>query len=269
MLKQFQLSTKEVLMNTPLPAERKILSGYNEVSRTFTYGIYATLPLFLVYQIVTYLIGVVAVKDGQEYLRMNGADQFLEKIIAFLGMPPATTAFLLVTSMMLLFASERKRLGFIHSQASFFLRTLGESAYFGLILGVTAGLLTASAIYFIFGTFPPIISPSVPEPLINILQKTGFGFYEELLYRVMLLGGLLAFFRVLRVPGRVARIIAVTVASMVFSFAHFIGPYGYPYDIGSFLYLSYLGVLLSAIYLWRGFATAAWSHTLFDIFISL
>jgi hypothetical protein len=255
-------------MNTPLYTEGKVLSSYKEVSRTFTYGIYATLPLFIIYQVVTYFIGVVLVKDGQKYRMVSDSDYFLKEIWTFLGIPQTATPLLLIISMMAMLYYERRKLGFIQPQISFFFRTLGESVYFGFILKYATALLAASAIFFLFGTFPPIISPSVPASLPEILQKTGFGFYEEILYRVILLSGLLAFFRVLHIPGMIARIVAVTAVSMIFSGVHFFGPFAYHYDLESFLYLGYLGMFFSAIYLWRGFATVAWSHALFDIFLS-
>jgi hypothetical protein len=255
-------------MNTPLPIEGKILSSYKEVSRTFTYGIYATLPLFITYQVVTYFVGVVMTKNGEKYRMVSDSDYFLKEISTFLGIPQSATPLLLIISVMAMLYYERRKFGLIQPQISFFFRTLGESAYFGFILKYAVALLAASAIFFLSGTFPPIISPSVPASLLEVLQKTGFGFYEEILYRVILLSGILAFFRVLHMPRMMARITAVTTVSIIFSSVHFFGPFAYPLDIESFLYLSYLSVLFSAIYLWRGFATAAWSHSLFDIFLS-
>jgi hypothetical protein len=255
-------------MNEILSDERKVLSSYRDVARTFTYGIYATLPLFIVYQVVTYFIGVTVTKDGQTHPIMNGADYFLGQISMWLGIPEKGMPLLLIAAMIAMFYHERKHFGFIQSRLSFFFRTLSESVYFGLILGYTAALLTATVIFFYSGTFPPIIPESTPVPFINALQKTGSGFYEEILYRVIFLGGLLAILKTLRVPGMPARIVAVTVTTTFFASRHFMGPFAYPYDMESFLYLSYLGVFFSAIYLWRGFATAAWSHALFDIFLS-
>ncbi len=256
-------------METTLPTEGKFLSSYKEVSRTFTYGIYATLPLFIIYQVVTYLIGIVSVTYGKKQQMVSAAEKLLEQIPTLFGrLPQETVPVLLVAGTVALLYYERKKLGFIHLRISFFLRTLAESAYFGLFIGYCAALLAASAIFFLSGTFPPIISPAVHGTLPSVLQRTGFGFYEEILYRVVLLGGLLAFCRVLRIPGMIARITAVTIVSIIFSGVHFMGPMAYPLTIESFLYLGYLGVLFSAIYLWRGFATVAWSHALFDIFLS-
>lgn len=256
-------------METPLSNEGKILSSYKDIARTFTYGIYATLPLFIVYQIVTYFVGVSVVKDGQKYQLMNDAEHFLGQISTWLGIPEEGMPLLLIASMIAMFYYERKNLGFIQPRMSFFFRTLSESVYFGLIVGYVSAILTALAIFFLSGTFHPIIPQSVPAPLVNILQKTGSGFYEEILYRVIFLGGLLAIFKTLRIPGGMSRIIAITITTIIFAGRHFMGPFAYPYTVESFLYLSYLGISFSAIYLWRGFATAAWSHALFDIFLSL
>jgi hypothetical protein len=256
-------------MNTVLSVERKVLSSYKEVSRTFTYGIYATLPLFIVYQIVTYGIGIPLMQGGKTYRSVSDAEQFLNEIIMFFGVSQNNAPLFLVLGIITMLFLERRKFGLIQPQISFFFRTFSESVYLGFILKYAVALLVAVAIFLLSGVFPPLIFPSIPASPIEILQKTGFGFYEELLYRVILLGGLLAFFRVLRIPGTIARIVTVTSVSIIFSGVHFFGPLAYPLDIGSFLYLGYLSVLFSYIYLWRGFATAAWSHTLFDIFPSL
>lgn len=257
-------------METPDLEGRKILSSYQDISRTFTYGAYATLPLFVIYQITTYIIGIPIIKNGVKYQMISDAEYFLRQALTLFGtLPEATAPFLFVASMMALLLCERKKLGFIQVRIPFFCRTLCESAYFGFIIGYVSLLLTGLMIFLLSGTFPPVILSSVSEPFLVILQKTGFGFYEEILFRVILLSGMLAFFQIVRIPKMLARIIGVTVSCIIFSAAHFFGPFGYHYDIESFLFLSYLGVSLSWIYLRRGFATAAWSHTLYDIFLAV
>jgi hypothetical protein len=211
----------------------------------------------------------MAEKDGQNYRMVSDAEKFLEQVFTLFGvLPKEVIPILAVLGTVVMLRYERKNLGLIGVRISFFLRTFCESVYFGLFIGHASALIAALVIFVFFGIFPPTISPSTPGNLVSVLQRTGFGFYEELLYRVILLGGLLSVFKMLRILGIVARVIAVTIISVIFASVHFIGPFAYPYDTGTFLYLSYLGVLFSAIYLWRGFATVAWSHALFDIFLS-
>lgn len=253
-------------MSTPLPVEGKVLSSYKEVSRTFTYGIYATLPLFIIYQ-----IGIPFINAGKKYQIVNGADNILEQISTLWGtLPSSTTGLLLVMGMIAMLYYERKHLGFIHSRISFFFLTLPESIFFALTIGFIASWLATLVLLILHPNLSPSAFGHLPEPImVTIVQGAGAGFYEELFFRVILLGGALALFRLMRIPGMIARIIAVTVVSMIFSAPHYMGPLGEHYDLTSFLYRAYLGVLLSAIYLRRGFATAAWTHALFDIFVFL
>jgi hypothetical protein len=231
-------------MGTPLSGERKILSSYRDVARTFTYGIYATLPLFIVYQ-----AGLIAI-HSQKIISSN---KTLEDASTLFGtLSHTATGLLLVLGMMAMLCYERRRFGFIQLWPPFFFLTAAEAVFFAVALGYVSSWLPF---------------PLQPEPLINaIIYGAGAGFYEELLNRVILLGGLLAFFRAIRFHGMSARIIAVTLTAMLFSLDHYTGPLGEHLALGSFLYRSYAGVFFSYLYLQRGFATVAWTHSLFDIF---
>jgi hypothetical protein len=59
------------------------------------------------------------------------------------------------------------------------------------------------------------------------------------------------------------------VGALLFSAFHYIGPYGDPFALGSFIFRLIAGVLFSAMYLLRGFGITAWSHALYDVFLSL
>jgi hypothetical protein len=62
---------------------------------------------------------------------------------------------------------------------------------------------------------------------------------------------------------------ATLVGALVFSAFHYIGPYGDPIDLPSFTFRALAGLVFSAMYLIRGFGITAWSHALYDVFLTL
>jgi hypothetical protein len=68
---------------------------------------------------------------------------------------------------------------------------------------------------------------------------------------------------------RTAGIVAAVTGALIFSAFHYIGPLGDHLELGSFLFRAIAGLLLSALYLLRGFGIAAWTHALYDVILAL
>ena len=69
-------------------------------------------------------------------------------------------------------------------------------------------------------------------------------------------------------PGRrIAYAIAAIVGAIIFSWVHYLGPYGDVFTIGSFLFRFFFGLVLNFIFLLRGFGIAAWTHALYDVML--
>jgi membrane protease YdiL (CAAX protease family) len=102
------------------------------------------------------------------------------------------------------------------------------------------------------------------------MLSLGAGLYEELLFRVLLVSGLAAGARrVLGMSRRGAGVLAALAGALIFSAFHYIGPYGDPFQIQSFVFRAISGVAFSALYLLRGFGITAWTHALYDAFLLL
>ncbi len=104
------------------------------------------------------------------------------------------------------------------------------------------------------------------------VMSMGAGFYEELVFRFGLygLGGTLLLF-VMNVTSKVAklayRIGWALLVACVFSGWHYVGELSDPFDLMTFLFRGVCGLVFTAIYHFRGFAPAVWTHALYDIWV--
>jgi len=102
------------------------------------------------------------------------------------------------------------------------------------------------------------------------MLSLGAGLYEELLFRVLLVGSVAwAGRRLLGWWPLVAGIWAALFGAVVFSGFHYIGPYGDQFTLYSFVFRTIAGLAFSALFLLRGFGITAWTHGLYDAFLLL
>lgn len=248
---------------------------YHRVSRTATYSFLAALPLLLMYEILI----VLANERAMAQVRV-GAEVWLKQLMAFVG-STGLVAFgvIIVLAGASVFWFERKER--IPLRGRYFLWMILESAVYGVLVaimvsGIVGAILTAAPA----GIFEAATALSGPMPAVTILQgaesmdlslklalSVGAGIYEELLFRVILVGGL--FWLLSRMmPGRaLAYGLAALIGAILFSWVHYLGPYGDVFAIGSFLFRFIFGLVLNVLFLLRGFGIAAWTHALYDVML--
>ena len=145
---------------------------------------------------------------------------------------------------------------------------MAESVLGGLVFGVVAGTITA----ILLGGIPHLAmaqmsSLSLPTQLTISL---GAGIYEELLFRVLLVGALVLLAqRIFGWKPLAAGIFATVLGAFLFSAFHYVGPYGDPLELGSFMFRFVAGLLFSGMYLLRGLGITAWTHALYDVFLTV
>ncbi len=99
-----------------------------------------------------------------------------------------------------------------------------------------------------------------------LMLSLGAGLYEELLFRVILVGAFAAGARVILGAGPVlAGILAAVASALIFSAFHYVGAYGDTFTVQSFTFRAIAGLAFSGLYLLRGFGITAWTHALYDI----
>jgi hypothetical protein len=65
----------------------------------------------------------------------------------------------------------------------------------------------------------------------------------------------------------VTGLVAASVGALIFSAFHYVGEYGDPLELGSFVYRAIAGLAFSGLYLSRGFGITAWTHALYDVYV--
>jgi hypothetical protein len=104
----------------------------------------------------------------------------------------------------------------------------------------------------------------------SVVMALGAGFYEEIAFRVGFFG--LGAFAIKKLFGKGPRTVAFTVTwavigACVFSGWHYVGPLSDPFNLQSFVFRAVCGLTLTAIYAFRGFAPAVWTHALYDVWV--
>jgi membrane protease YdiL (CAAX protease family) len=98
----------------------------------------------------------------------------------------------------------------------------------------------------------------------------GAGIFEELIFRGALLAGLYALLRHAVGTDRIsAGVVALLVSAYLFSDYHHWGITGEPYDAHVFAFRFHAGVLLGAVFLFRGLGIAAFAHGFYDVLVML
>jgi hypothetical protein len=237
------------------------MSHYLQTTRSHTYSLLFALPLLVLYE-----VGAVLIADRGGTGMRNGADVLLRTMLAAGGVQGtlAFTAALALGAAVLVTWERRKTR--VPLRRSYFGGMLAESAVYALLFGG----LVATATHFLLGGLVRLAADGglTTMPLLDgVVLSLGAGIYEELLFRVLLTGGLLALLVWMGFRRTPAAAVAVIVSAFLFSAFHYVGPYAYPLELNSFTFRLLAGVAFSALYVWRGFGIAAWTHALYDVFL--
>ena len=105
-------------------------------------------------------------------------------------------------------------------------------------------------------------------PFGAVVMSLGAGFYEEVAFRVALFGAGAWIITTMEGRGPTGTFLLLGWAlgcALAFSGWHHIGPMADAFDMRVFVYRAVCGVVLTAIYHFRGFAPAVWTHVLYDV----
>lgn len=212
-----------------------------------------TLPIFLVYHLGVVLLPV-----------RNAADPVTAELRA------------LANQSLLLYAGLTLAVGvaFVVVLATLGRREALSSKRFALI--AVEGALYAFLMRFVGAYVVGSLRLGPPVPIENftafsgLIMSLGAGFYEEIAFRVGLFG--LGAVLIKATFGKGMKGISLVVgwavvAASVFAGWHYVGALGDPWSLQTFVFRAVCGLVLTAIFAFRGFAPAVWTHALYDIWV--
>lgn len=226
--------------------------GYLVWSRDAAVGLFAVLPLWLLYEGLRLWI---APKDR------NGAEVLLLQEIDRLGF--GGLLLLRISFAVLLFVAARslvrREIPWIRVAAVLAL----EGTIYGLLLGPSAAAMTSSAVRLL-----EIGAPATQNGLlVDIVGSLGAGIFEELVFRLGLMSlivwiGVRAI-RAWSLPKWIVGCVAVVGSALVFSWFHHLC--GEPFDQTRFVFRTMAGILLGLLMWFRGYGVCVYTHTFYDV----
>lgn len=242
------------------------LREYLLASRQARYSVTFALPLLLLYEGLTALLPASTLGDVR-----NGADVLLKTVFVTLGGRSGVTAFgvlLLLGGAWAVWQDRRRHPGPMRAGvlAGMLLEAVVYAALFGFVVAmITAALLGGGAGLAVVQGQPREGLPITAQLVVSL----GAGIYEELVFRVLLVSGLVGLATLLRWPRPLGLALAIVGSAVIFSAFHFVGPLGDSFRLVSFTFRAVAGLVLSGLYTTRGFGITAWTHALYDVGLSL
>jgi len=232
------------------------INRYFSTTHSLLYSYLISLPLLLLYEILIF----ISQPDSDQVVRIS-VDVWIKTLFSYFGRDVLSITLILVALIgIYILYRERKKLASL--RFSYFMTMLIEASLYAFLLSVVISITVSSLLQMIQVS---------PLESLSLLQKMalslGAGLYEELFFRVILVSALLWLFRYLFTKKAVAYILAILLAAVIFSAVHYVGSMGDSFTLGSFLFRFLFGLALNAIYVWRGFGMAAWTHALYDLMV--
>lgn len=231
-------------------------SNYLRESGSLLYSYLICLPLLLLYEVLIQIS-----QPDSEYLVRISVDAWFKSIFSVLGVNALSITLLIAALFgIVILWRDRHRLRSLRTR--YFLFMLAEAFVYAVLIAVLITMFLQNILMSASG------SPLADLPKLQLLALSlGAGLYEELFFRVILVSLFLWSFRKVFRKKNIAYGIAVVLAALCFSAVHYIGQFGDPFALGSFMFRFLFGLALNLIYVTRGFGMAAWTHAIYDILV--
>jgi hypothetical protein len=236
-------------------ARRRVDPTYFQLSRSPHYSLVLAIPLLMAYEGLALLLN-----QSDLYGVRNSADVFLKLFLAYMGIHGffGFGAAMIVALILFRIVGGGPRFGSIRFGVLVWM--LAESLVYSLVFGAAVSAITRLLL-----TQPFPLSRSA-----QILVSLGAGIYEEFVFRVLLLAALVfVLHHLLRLRQHLAYGVAAVLGAVLFSAFHYIGPFGDPLQLPSFVFRCIAGLLLTGLYFARGYGITAYTHSLYDLWITI
>ncbi len=210
--------------------------------------------LFILPLLVLYEIGIILY--GSEV--KNTADVIVKSPLEIFG-KNATLVFnslVIIFSFCSIFYIEKKH----RLHCGIFFPMLLESIIYALFLGYVI-------VFFVYGFLPLDISNFHAENFAKgVIISLGAGVYEEIFFRLLLLSTLcFVFVKVFKINALIGSFLGILICACIFSSMHYAGIVGDSFSIHSFMFRFIAGIILSAIFIFRGLGIAVYTHATYDV----
>ncbi|MEM1413751.1 MAG: CPBP family glutamic-type intramembrane protease [Myxococcota bacterium] len=212
------------------------------------------IPVFLVYHLG---ILVIDLRNGVDLVSQATFALLEQSLLAYVGVTLGLAACLVGA---LAFLRQR---GKVRPVALFPVLAESTALAFGMLVSV--GWASAK----LFMVLPLVDGARPLGPVEKLVMSAGAGFHEELVFRVILYGGMAELGRRGREGRRPLTAIlgAALLSSLLFSAVHYIGSLSDAFTFASFFFRFLAGVYLVTVYELRGFAVAVYTHTIYDLLV--
>jgi len=237
-----------------------MLKDYAATTREPRYSLLLALPLLLLYEAGSFALAGSATAGVR-----NGADVLMKQLFLSLGGRYGLLLFnvlLLGTGAVLIARDIRRRRDL---RPSLFCAMMLESVVYAALFSLVVSRLTAAVLGGLLQ-----IGGGALDLRTQLVVSLGAGIYEELLFRVLLTGGLMLLCqRGLKWSRTKSAAISVLISALIFSAFHYVGSFGDDFALASFTFRAIAGVIFSAMYVMRGLGITAWTHALYDVGLTL
>ena len=229
------------------------MSNYWSYSRSAYYSAIAALPLLVIYEIL------IVLSQSPYWGIRNAADVWIRTFLMAFDLQVQHLTFVLIGISLALIPIAKSRARGMKLKANYFALMFAESLAFSLVLGVVL-----QSILRIGG-----LSSGGPGSglMQNLALSVGAGLFEEIIFRVLLLNLLFLLISPLFKKKVVSAVVAVLLASFLFSLSHYVGTMADTWQLYSFMFRWAAGLLFTVLYFIRGFAITAYTHALYDIWV--
>ena len=229
------------------------MSNYWRYSRSAYYSAVAALPLLVIYEIL------IVLSQSRYWGIRNAADVWIRTFLMAFDLQAQHLTFVLIGISLALIPIAKSRARGIKLKANYFALMFAECLAFSLVLGVVL-----QSILRLGG-----LSSGGPGGglMQNLALSVGAGLFEEIIFRVILLNLIFFLLSPLLKKKVVAAVVSVLLASFLFSLSHYVGTMADTWQLYSFMFRWVAGLLFTVLYFVRGFAIAAYTHALYDIWV--
>lgn len=249
------------MLNRPEQSAAMLLDYWRESRRPLVSLVFIS-PLLVAYEGGILLLGPDAMR--------NGAEVWLRSLLDFLGFGQYFLLPVLTVALLLGWHHLTRDRWYVPVQV--LNGMAGECTSLALCLvaiGYVQGALLSSIVPALEIPSAALLGNSLTRFIGRAIGFFGAGIYEEVLFRLMLLTGLVSLFHLAGTPARRAVWSAIALSSLLFSLAHYIGPQGDSLSLFSFLFRFVAGAFFAILFVRRGFGIAAGTHALYDIIVGL